>query len=230
MRAGIFVAGTDTDCGKTFVSRAILRAARARGWSAVGFKPVAAGAVEHDGVLRNDDALTLVGASGPGDYPYELINPYCLPTPVSPHLAAAAAGVSIELSRIHDAFDQLADRCDVLVAEGAGGWRVPLAPGLDVQGLALTLDLPVVLVVGLRLGCLNHAQISEEAIVNSGARLVGWVATQVDPSMSHVAGNLETLDRVLATRCLGWLPHAGVDRVVPRARPLDLSALLGVAN
>ncbi len=226
MTAGVFVTGTDTDCGKTFVACEILRAVRARGLSASGFKPVAAGAVERDGKLRNDDALALMEASGPKKYPYELVNPYCLPAAVSPHLAADEVGASIDIVQILDAFEKLALGSDFVVAEGAGGWRVPLAPGLDIEGLVLRLRLPVVLVVGLRLGCLNHAQISEEAILASGARLIGWVGTQVDPAMSHLAGNLKTLDERLATPCLGWFPHPATVGVVPVPRSLDVAALL----
>ena len=228
MKAGIFLTGTDTDCGKTFVACEVLRAARARGLSAAGFKPVAAGASDCGGKLRNDDALALVEASGPDECPYELVNPYCLPAPVSPHLAAAEVGLSIDVAPILRSFERLASDRDVVVVEGAGGWRVPLAPGLDIEALALTLGLPVVLVVGMRLGCLNHAQISEEAILNSGARLIGWIATQVDPAMSLPAENLLTLDRRLATPCLGYLPNPAMPGEVPPSRPLDLPALFDI--
>ena len=226
MKAGVFITGTDTDCGKTFVACEMLRAVRARGLSATGFKPVAAGAVESDGILRNDDALALIEASGPKKYPYELVNPYCLPAAVSPHLAADEVGASIDTAPILEAYEKLSFDSDMMVVEGAGGWRVPLAPGLDIEGLALRLRLPVVLVVGLRLGCLNHAQLGEEAILASGARLIGWVGTQVDPAMSCLAGNLQTLDERLATPCLGWFPHPAAVGVVPVPRPLAMAALL----
>ena len=229
MNSGVFVTGTDTDCGKTFVAQQMLWALRDRGVSAVGFKPVAAGAVEYDGKLRNDDALALAAASSLA-VSYEAINPYCLEAPVSPHIAAADAGVLIELDAVVEAFGRLAKDCDVLVAEGAGGWRVPLAPTLDIQDLAIALGLPVVLVVGLRLGCLNHARLTEQAIIASGVRLLGWVATQVDPAMSHVAHNLETLNARLATPCLGWFPHRQAGVSVPPARPLDLATLFGVGK
>lgn len=227
MKSGVFVTGTDTDCGKTFVSQQMLHALRVRGVSAVGFKPVAAGAVKHEGQLRNDDALVLAGA-GNVTVPYESINPYCFEAPVSPHLAAADTGETIELEAILAAAERLAGKCDFLVAEGAGGWRVPLSPSLDIQTLAIALGLPVVMVVGLRLGCLNHAQLTEEVIVASGAQLIGWVATQVDPAMSHVESNLQTLDRCLATPCLGWFPHQRTATSFPPVRPLDLAGLFGI--
>jgi dethiobiotin synthetase len=203
---GLFVTGTDTDCGKTLVAAAIIRRLREPGLRVAGFKPVAAGADATVTGLRNADALALCAASGL-DLPYDLVNPYCFEPPIAPHIAAAEVGVVIEPARLLSAFETLAGRCDLVVVEGAGGWLVPLAPGLDMQRLALLLELPVVLVVGLRLGCLNHALLSEQVILASGARLLGWIGSQVDPAMQRVQANLETLYSRMASPCLGVIPH-----------------------
>lgn len=219
---GLFVAGTDTDCGKTRAAVALIRRLRADGLRVAGFKPVAAGAEPGPGGLRNADALALAAASGL-DLPYELVNPYCFAPPIAPHIAAAEIGVTIDPGRLRGAFDALAQCCDLVVAEGAGGWRVPLAPGFDIQSLALALDLPVVLVVGLRLGCLNHARLTEQSILASGARLLGWVGSAVDPDMARRGDNLAALDALLESPCLGVLGHD--------ASPADeLVALAGLAE
>jgi dethiobiotin synthetase len=226
--AGVFVTGTDTDCGKTLVSTLLIRAIRARGLRVAGFKPVAAGASMRDGMLQNDDALALADASGLG-LAYRQVNPYCFAAPVSPHLAAGDHGETVGLARLRDAGASLAAASDYLVVEGAGGWRVPLGPGLDVQGLALDLGLPVLLVVGMRLGCLNHALLTAQAIATSGAPLVGWVANRVDPQMARFEANLATLRERLDAPCLGVVPYlgdaAGRDPVVT----LDITRLPGLA-
>ena len=225
MSRGVFVTGTDTDCGKTEVALALVRGLRQRGIRAVGFKPVAAGADWHDGNLQNADALALSAASA-GEFPYSTINPYCFEPAVAPHLAAAEAGVTIDRDTVVSACAELASACDFIVAEGAGGWRVPLAPGLDIQGMALALGFPVLLVVGLRLGCLNHALLSEQAIRASGASLLGWVGSQVDPAMARLNGNTETLIAELSVPCLGILAHPASQRTLDAEIALDLDALL----
>jgi dethiobiotin synthetase len=225
MNRGIFVTGTDTDCGKTEVALALVRGLRERGIRAAGFKPVAAGADWRDGKLQNADALALK-AVGAGEFPYPTINPYCFEPAVAPHLAAAEAGVGIDVDTVVSACATLTSACDFVVAEGAGGWRVPLAQGLDMQGLALALGFPVVLVVGLRLGCLNHALLSEQAIRASGAPLLGWIGSQVDPAMARLNGNTETLIAQLSVPCLGILPHPSSQRKLDAEIALDLDALL----
>jgi dethiobiotin synthetase len=226
MNPGVFVTGTDTDCGKTRVSLALIEQLCARGIRVAGFKPIAAGAEWSDGELRNDDAMALAAASGLR-FAYATINPYCFAPPIAPHLAAAEVGVTIESGRICAARDRLSAGCDFLVAEGAGGWRVPLGPGLDIRGLALELGLPVLLVVGLRLGCLNHALLSERAILASGARLLGWVGSQVDPWMARLNENVLTLEAELGVPCLGILPHPESRSVLSQTRPLRLDELVG---
>lgn len=221
MNPGVFITGTDTDCGKTFVAVRLIRELRAQGVRAVGFKPVAAGARWCDGYLRNDDTLALMAASDL-DLPYREVNPYCLEPAIAPHLAAAEAGVSIDPAVILAARARLAARCDFLVVEGAGGWRVPLGPGLDMQALALALGLPVLLVVGLRLGCLNHALLSEQAIEASGARLLGWIGSQVDPQMRRLDANIATLCERLSAPCLGIMLHPASPETAPSAPPFVL--------
>lgn len=225
MKRGVFVSGTDTDCGKTWVSLELIRQLRGQGTKVVGFKPVAAGALWRDGMLQNDDALAL-GAAGALDIPYATLNPYCFESPVAPHLAAAEAGVTIGAGPILASFDELARACDFVVAEGAGGWRVPLGPNLDMQSLALELGLPVLLVVGLRLGCLNHALLSEQAILASGAPLLGWVGSQVDPGMARLNENIATLKTSLRAPCLGILSHPDSQTAPDPAVPIDLQGLL----
>jgi len=225
---GVFVTGTDTDCGKTRVSVTLISQLRAKGIRVGGFKPVAAGADWSDGKLRNDDALALRAASGL-DIPYTTLNPYCFAPPISPHLASAEAGVTIEVDPIRAACAELASGCDFLVVEGAGGWRVPLGPQLDIRGLALELGLPVLLVVGLRLGCLNHALLSEQAILESGARLLGWVGSQVDPAMVYLNENVATLRSGLSAPCLGILSHPDSHSTLDPAVPLAVEQVVGGA-
>jgi len=225
MSRGVFVTGTDTDCGKTFVGVRLVEQLRARGRRVGVCKPVAAGATWCDGELRNDDALALIAASGL-DLGYREVNPYCFEPAIAPHLAAAEVGAEIDLKVIQHACEGLAARCDFLVVEGAGGWRVPLGPRLDMQGLALALRLPVLLVVGLRLGCLNHALLSVQAIEASGAPLIGWIGSQVDPAMRRMKDNIDALREGLATPCLGVFPHPLSTEPLRAAMPLRLEAFL----
>jgi dethiobiotin synthetase len=205
---GLFITGTDTGCGKTHVSAELILALREHGKRVAPFKPVAAGAVRNGGEWQNDDALTLIEAAG-SDWDYRDVNPYCYEAAVSPHLASRDVNLAVELPEIRRTARALAARSDCVVAEGAGGWMVPLADHLDISDVALALELPVILVVGLRLGCLNHARLSEFAILQSGVRLGGWIASQVDPDMERVAENLETLHDKLRSPCLGVLPWQG---------------------
>jgi dethiobiotin synthetase len=225
MRRSLFVTGTDTDCGKTYVSLALIEALRTRGFRVAGFKPVAAGAVLRDGELQNDDALALCRA-GSVALTYPEVNPFCFPRPVSPHIEAAAHRTRISRHVIAARLHRLELRADRVVVEGAGGWRVPLGADLDIAGLAQYLDLPVVLVVGLRLGCLNHALLTAASIIDSGLPLMGWIGSQVDPDMACVAENVNTLVERLEAPCLGVLPHHKADCELSRFAGLDLDALL----
>lgn len=205
---GLYVTGTDTGVGKTVASVALLHALRARGLRATGMKPVASGCIATDEGWRNDDALALQAASLPS-HPYDAHNPYALPEATAPQLAARRAGVVVSPSLLQAAYARLAGTADVVVVEGAGGWMAPLADGLEQSRLARLLGLPVVLVVGVRLGCLNHARLSERAIRADGAPLVGWIGNEVDPAFADAQAYRELLQAALAAPCLGWLPHAG---------------------
>jgi len=202
----VFIAGTDTGIGKTHAACTLLHALRNAGHSACGMKPVASGCAQTVQGLRNDDALALQAASS-APLPYELINPIALRDPLSPHLAAAHDGVEISLTPLRSAFEQLLGKHQRVVVEGVGGWLVPLAPGLFASDIARQWQLPVILVVGLRLGCLNHSMLSARAIQADGCRLLGWIGNCIDPAMDAREENLATLRELLPAPCLGVLPH-----------------------
>lgn len=193
-----FLTGTDTEVGKTLIAAALLRAAATQGLRALGMKPVAAGDA------GDVDALI---AAGNVAAPRECINPYLLTEPLSPHLAARRDGVAIDIEHIAYCFGELRGLADFLIVEGAGGFRVPLNDAHDGADLARRLGLPVILVVGLRLGCLNHALLTAEAIRARGLHLAGWVANQVDPAMACVEENVETLRVRIDAPLLGFVPH-----------------------
>jgi dethiobiotin synthetase len=204
---GVFVTGTDTGIGKTRVSTALVRAHRACGRRAIGMKPVASGCRETPDGLRNEDAEALIAASDPAP-PYALCNPYALAPPIAPHIAARDAHVEIALDPIVNAYRMLAGMADRVVVEGVGGWSVPLSDALLQADLVRALELPVVLVVGLRLGCINHALLSARAIAADGCPLIGWIANRIDPEMVRVDANLDTLRARIDAPLLGVLAHA----------------------
>lgn len=213
-RRGFFVTGTDTGVGKTLAATAMLRAWRVRGLSVAGMKPVASGATRTVDGLRNDDALALA-AEGSRAWPYEVVNPYVFEPPVAPHIAAAEAGVEVRVPVIHAAYSRLRAASDIVVVEGAGGFLVPLAPGRSFADLPGALGLEVILVVGLRLGCLNHAFLTAEAVAARRLRLAGWIGSQVDTGYERLDDNLQCLRQTLPAPCLGIIGHlavADVDR------------------
>lgn len=201
-----FVTGTDTGVGKTLVTAAMLHAVRRQGRTAAGMKPVAAGCEFVEGTWRNEDVEILRAASSPAvDGPDA--HPYVLRAAIAPHIAAAQEGITIEPDRLVRAFEALRARADVVVVEGAGGWLVPLDDATTLADLAATLGLPVVLVVGMRLGCLNHALLTQEAIRARGLAFAGWVANRIDPGMPAYAENLASLRSRLDAPMLGEIPH-----------------------
>lgn len=221
---GVFIAGTDTGVGKTLIACALLRGLTRYGLRAVGMKPVAAGAVRRRGVWLNDDVEQLRAAAGV-DAPRSLINPYCFAPPVAPHIAAREARVAVGLSLIARSYVRLQALSDVVVVEGVGGFLVPLGPRLSAAAIPARLDLPVLLVVGLRLGCLNHALLTVEAIQQRGLRLAGWIANAIDPAMMRRAENLEALRRRVPAPLLGIVKNsrkADADRV---AQDLDIKRI-----
>ena len=223
-RRDFFVTGTDTGVGKTLVSAALLRALRGQGRVVAGMKPVAAGAVHTTEGLRNEDALALA-AEGSRPWPNEVVNPYCFEPAIAPHIAAAEAGVEIRLEPIERAFRQLQAGSELVIVEGAGGFLVPLGPRLSVADLPGALGLEVILVVGLRLGCLNHALLTRDAIAARRLRLAGWVGNGVDPAFARCEENVSELRRQLAAPCLGLAPYAATGAVDAAAASLDLRAL-----
>ncbi|KAF4533742.1 hypothetical protein B566_EDAN005792 [Ephemera danica] len=202
MNPAYFLTGTDTEIGKTFVTCALLHRARQLGICAAGMKPVAAG-TDNEG--RNDDVERIRAANGLA-LPDAVINPYCFAAPVAPHLAAAEEGRRIDFAPILTACASARARVGLLIVEGVGGFRVPLDVDRDSADLAVALGLPVILVVGLRLGCINHALLSAEAIVARGLTLAGWVANTLEPNMARIGQNIETLRARLPAPLLGALP------------------------
>ena len=202
---GCFVTGTDTGVGKTLVSAGLLHRLAGHHARVVGMKPLAAGLVLEGGAWVSEDALALRGASSVS-VPSDLDCPVALPEPLSPHLAAARAGRRVEVSELVAAHRRLQTLADVVLVEGAGGWRVPLNDTETLADLAVALALPVVLVVGMRLGCLNHALLTAEAIRARGLRLAGWVANGIDPEFERAEANLATLRARLVAPLLAAIP------------------------
>lgn len=207
MTRGIFICGTDTGVGKTVVAAALLRTLVAQGLRAVGMKPVATGIGPHATV--NIDVALLI-AAGNVAAPLADVNPFSFAPGVAPHLAAAKVGVAIDLGAIAAAYARLAARADVVIVEGAGGALVPLGARTDMLDIPARLGLPVLLVVGIRLGCLNHALLSALAINARGPRFAGWVANRIDPAMPEADANVAALMQRLPgplVADIGW--HAG---------------------
>jgi dethiobiotin synthetase len=227
MPQAVFVTGTDTGVGKTLVALGLMDALRSRGYRVAGMKPVATGCARKGGQLLNDDALRLQRRASVR-LPYEWVNPYAFEPPIAPHIAAAEAGVSIDPELIRARLERLGSRADWVVMEGVGGWKVPLGPGRMLADLVADLGLPVILVVGVRLGCLNHALLSTESILRSGSALAGWVANQMDRQCERIEANIEALRERLPAPLLGILPHRGRPRVQEVAALLDLDSVLAV--
>jgi dethiobiotin synthetase len=215
-----FVTGTDTGVGKTLVSVALLTALARTGRRVVGMKPVASGCDVTPLGLRSADAEALRAAANVAT-DYEEVNPYALATPTAPHLAAAAAGVLIDIAAIRAHYARLAARADAVVVEGVGGWLVPINHSQSMADVARALELPVILVVGMRLGCLNHALLTQHAIAANGCRLVAWVANALEGEAPD--GYVEALAGVLDAPCLGVLPPAS--SCTRAADELDLRVL-----
>lgn len=219
-----FVTGTDTEIGKTLVSSAMLHALAAAGVRAAGMKPVAAGAVWRNQVLHNDDADQLA-ASATLVLPPALVTPYLLQAAAAPHIAARLDQVDIDLQHIQACFDTVAAQSAAVVVEGVGGFRVPLSDQYDTADLALQLSLPLILVVGLRLGCLSHALLTAEAIAARGLTLAGWVCNVVDGGMAHADANIAALRARLPAPLLGIVPRLAVPDAASAAAHLDFSLL-----
>ncbi|MES2741610.1 MAG: dethiobiotin synthase [Pseudomonadota bacterium] len=219
-----FVTGTDTEIGKTLVSSAMLHALVQTGVRACGMKPVAAGATLRDGALHNDDADRLSEAGNVSMLP-NLTTSYMLRAAAAPHIAAQRDGVLIEMVPILAAYTEVAAACDAVVVEGVGGFRVPLSDMFDTADLASQLGLPVVLVVGLRLGCISHALLSAEAIIGRGLVLAGWVANDLSADMPFAEDNIEALRQRLPAPLLGRVPRLAEPGAAAAAAHLDFAGL-----
>lgn len=227
MARTFFVTGTDTGVGKTTASCAVLARAGSQGLSTLALKPVASGCVETAEGWRNDDALALMAAMNE-PLRYEEVNPVALPAALSPHLAAAQAGRRLTIKQLAGyCRGALSRRVDLALIEGAGGWRVPISDRELYSELPRELRLPVILVVGLRLGCINHAVLTAEAIARDGLRTVAWVGNTLDAEPALLAGNIDTLRRLLPYPCLGILPWAPGAGAAALGEALDLAPLLG---
>lgn len=230
MRHQFFITGTDTDVGKTFVSVALLGAAKARGLSTVAVKPVAAGCEKTAEGLRNEDALLLQQAMSLS-LPYEQINPVALAPAIAPHIAAEQAGKRLQVSRLAGfCRGVLMHKADFAVIEGAGGWRVPLNHRETLADLAIELQLPVILVVGMKLGCISHSLLTAEAIARDGLKLAGWVANNPGESMACYEENLKSLKALLPAPCIGEVPFLPQASTEAAAAYLDMEALIGIAE
>lgn len=221
MSHGIFITGTDTGVGKTLAAVGLVHLAATRGRRVVGLKPVASGARRTPEGLRNEDALALAAESSLR-LPYERTNPWCFEPPIAPHLAAAEVGVELRPADLTEWYREAAAGAELAIVEGAGGWRVPLHPDGFLSDLPESLGLDVILVVGLRLGCLNHARLTAEAIERAGrCRLIGWIGNRVDPDFDRLDDNLATLTRLLGAAPLAVMPPLTTPSAGIAARQLD---------
>ena len=224
LKFSCFVTGTDTGVGKTLISAALLHALGRAGLSATGVKPIAAGTELINGEWFNEDVAMLAAHSGT-QLPRELTTPYLLREPAAPHIAAALEHVQIDPARLLLAYQQVAQMTEAVVVEGVGGFRVPLNDQVDTADLAEQLGLDMILVVGLRLGCINHALLTAEAITSRGLRIAGWVANQIDINMPHQQANLQALRERLTAPLIGVVPWMAMPGAVAAADYLDCSML-----
>ncbi|MES9872964.1 MAG: dethiobiotin synthase [Candidatus Sedimenticola sp. 6PFRAG7] len=206
MSKGYFITGTDTECGKTEITLGLMQLLQSKEQRVLGMKPVASGAEQAPAGLRNEDAVR-IRRQASLSVSYDLVNPYAFEPPIAPHLAAEQAGVEIDFEKIGLYYRKLSNQADRVIVEGVGGWRVPLNSGQTVTDLAVDLGLPVILVVGLKLGCINHALLTVESIRASGVTLAGWVANVADPLMLEPEGNLDSLKARIDAPLLGFVPR-----------------------
>jgi dethiobiotin synthetase len=223
MKRGVFVTGTDTEIGKTFAAAALVAALRARGLRVAPMKPIAAGAVERGGRWINEDTEALLAAAGLDATHAARVTPVLLREPMAPHLAARHEGRTLAIAPIVEAYRAI--DADFAVVEGVGGFRVPLGPDTDTVDLAKALALPVVLVVGMRLGCINHALLTRDAIAAAGLTLAGWIANELDPPMGAFEENVAALDERLAAPRLARLPWRPGASAADMARYIDVEKL-----
>ena len=220
-----FIAGTDTDVGKTVASKAILNALAEKGLNTIGYKPVAAGSDKTEQGFRNSDALYLQNAATV-EVVYDDVNPYALELPASPHIAARHEGISIEYSVLSDKLSQHKQGSDIVLVEGAGGWRVPVSDSDCLSTWVQKEKLPVVLVVGIKLGCLSHAMLTYDAIKADGLEVVGWVANRVNPGTEHYADIIEMLEQKIDAPKIGEIPYVPSVKRKGLAKYINVDPLL----
>lgn len=223
-KSSYFVTGTDTGVGKTLVTAALLHAFAKTGLRVTGMKPIAAGAELIDGELWNEDVAMLSAASNT-NLPRELTTTYLLREPAAPHIAAQLEHVSLDMQQLLDCYQQIAQQSDCVIVEGVGGFCVPINDEVDTADLAVQLGLDVVMVVGLRLGCINHALLTAEAIKARGLNLVGWVANQIDVNMSHQQANLQALEQRLPAPLIGVVPWMAAVSAQVAADKIDITRI-----
>ena len=227
--SGHFITGTDTGVGKTVVTLGLMQALQDRDNTVLGMKPVAAGCEQTSAGLRNDDALRLQQQASL-ELDYAQVNPYAFAPAIAPHIAAEQTGVRVDVDNIYNKYIQLCGVSDCVLVEGAGGWQVPLNEDETMADLALRLNLDVVMVVGIRLGCLNHALLTAAAITASGCTLAGWVANQLPPPPDCTQENINYLKSVISVPLLGVLPIMPVVSAAAAAANLSLAALKNNSN
>lgn len=221
MAQAYFITGTDTDAGKTTITAGLLCAAKQQQRSTLGMKPVASGCEMTEQGLRNSDALALIAQSSV-KLPYAQINPYAFAPAIAPHIAAQEAGMELRVSDLYRAAQVIMqEQADFTLIEGAGGWRVPISSTEFLSDFAIALKLPVILVVGVKLGCINHALLTVEAIRNDGLTLAGWVANVIDPDCARLSENLEFLHQHIAAPCLAEVPNLATASAEHVARYLN---------
>jgi dethiobiotin synthetase len=220
--AGYFISGTDTETGKTLITLGLMVALKNAGMKVGGMKPVASGCSRTKEGLRNEDAIQIQSFSD-ANKSYDLVNPYAFEPAVAPHIAACEAGVAIDLEKIKNCYKQISKSMDVVVVEGAGGWKVPMGNNQSLPDLVSVLGLPVVMVVGLKLGCINHAILTSEAIENDGQQLKGWVANEVEPHYFTSGATVDYLSSNISAPLLGRIPF------MKSPDPAEIAAVLDVA-
>jgi dethiobiotin synthetase len=229
MAQGFFITGTDTDVGKTWIAAGLLAALGKRGYRTAAMKPLACGGIETQDGMRNEDALLLMQHASI-KLPYEHVNPCLFVQPASPNIAAQVEGKHITLAPLKVACNRLAETADYVVVEGVGGWKVPVNETQTSADLAAVLELPVILVVGMRLGCLNHALLSCESIIGAGVELAGWVANSLTADWSQQQQNIATLQKRIAAPLLGIVPHLSEFLIERVASALTIDRLLGTRS
>ena len=213
--SGFFITGTDTEVGKTWCSLGLMAKLQQQGKTVLAMKPVASDCAETTAGLRNEDAL-LLQAQGSTPLDYALINPYAFAPAIAPHIAAEQSGQRIDINTVKQNLERLQQQAEIVIVEGVGGWQVPLNENERVADLARALGLPVILVVGLKLGCINHALLSAESIRTTGCQLAGWIANSINPKMAAMAQNIQAIEARIGTPMLG---------IIPKQDKLDASAI-----